>query len=346
VLLPGFRGEDAADDRRHWHELRDERLVTQIYALALTPDGRRALVGFDTAPDGMHGSLEGGVLALWDLEAGREVWAVRGLGGVDQIALLPGGGEALVVVRGRPLTVWDVERGKAARAFEESSRGQSHLSLSADGRLVLTGGWKAALYDVPSGQRLRILYGRYQSVGDVALSPDGKRALGGFHATLDADRMALWDAEANELLRRWPNESKLEPPFAFSPDGKRILSGLRRGSPDEDDRLILWDVESGAEVWRTQEWFDEVAFAADGKGVLVAKMRGPFGLLDAASGKAVWMSNAKEQGVRAFAFAADGRRVLSAEGHHLHGGGDGQTIRLKLWDGADGRLIRAMEIPK
>jgi hypothetical protein len=139
-------------------------------------------------------------------------------------------------------------------------------------------------------------------------------------------------------LRNWDRESKLGPPHVFSPDGKHILSRL-------GGYLLLWAVDGEKELWRAGGELGEVAFTADGKGVYVAG-RSEFGRLDAATGKVVWMGDVKAPYVTGFAFAPDARRVLSAEGHHLQGGGDGISIRLKLWDGADGHLLHTIEVPQ
>jgi hypothetical protein len=175
------------------------------------------------------------------------------------------------------------------------------VALSPDGRVGLSGDLEGIVMleplDNTPGQVLKAHSGW---VGSVAFSPDGKRAL-----SAGQDRMLnLWDVSTRQRLRQ------IEAPSgvgcaASAPDGRIIVTGSaspyaievgwRGGTPGDGDAAIrLWDAESGQQV------------------------RALEGHRDA---------------VRAVAFAADGRQILSAS--------DDGTMR--LWDVASGLQVRRLK---
>ena len=91
------------------------------------------------------------------------------------------------------------------------------------------------LWDVRTGQLLRILRGHTAIVCELALSPDG--------ATLascgSADQtVRLWDLASHAPLRVLAHGVWVVS-IAFSPDGLTLISG------SEDGTLRLWDIRSG-----------------------------------------------------------------------------------------------------
>jgi len=112
----------------------------------------------------------------------------------------------------------------------------------------------------------------------------------------------------------------------FSPDGKRVLSGSC------DNKLVLWDVESGKRL-RTFEGHTEgvtsVSFSPDGKRVLSGSRGNTVALWDAARGKRIRTFEGHTEGVTSVCFIPDGKQVIS--------GSNDST--LALWDVASGKRI-------
>ncbi len=212
------------------------------------------------------------------------------------------------------------------------------FSVSADGRLVLTGSSNTAavLWDAETGRQLRTFLEPYvQSISSPAfrayLSGDGRRVLtdgpkdtsilwdavtgaklrtfeGGF-ACLSADGRraltrpkdkpaALWDADTGRQLRTFEVSVARNVGVSLSRDGGRLLAG------SDDKTAALWDADSGEKL-RT---FDAAAvtLSADGRRALTGSDKGDAMLWDADTGRKL-----KTFTGAAVALDAEGRRVLT-----------------------------------
>ena len=166
------------------------------------------------------------------------------------------------------------------------------VAFSPDGRLALSGSDddKLKLWEVASGREIGTFFGHDLPVRSVAFSPDGTLALSGS----DDETLKLWDVVSGREVRSFRAKSRALMPggsiaisydiairmreraqhagfrgsiysVAFSPDGTLAVSASRY------DKLILWDVSSGAEL-KTFFGHDgpvySAAFSPDGKTVL------------------------------------------------------------------------------
>ncbi len=76
------------------------------------------------------------------------------------------------------------------------------------------------VWDLDSGQTLRILMGNTDSVSAVAVSPDGRRAVSG-----SRDRtLRVWDLDSGQTLRILEGHTEPISAVALSPDGRRAVS--------------------------------------------------------------------------------------------------------------------------
>ncbi|MEL6777426.1 MAG: TIR domain-containing protein, partial [Cyanobacteria bacterium J06597_16] len=111
------------------------------------------------------------------------------------------------------------------------------VAFSADGTRALScsDDTTVRLWDVETGQALRVMEGHTGCVFSVAFSADGTRALSG---SLDRT-VRLWDAETGQALRVMEGHTSIVRSIAFSADDTRALSG------SDDSTVRLWDIETG-----------------------------------------------------------------------------------------------------
>jgi WD40 repeat protein len=173
----------------------------------------------------------------------------------------------------------------------------------------------------------RLFAGHTAQLWDVAVSPDGARAL-----TASRDKtLILWDLATGAKLRTLTGHTKVVRQVAFSPDGAAAVSS------SQDGTLIVWDLASGAARLTLTGHADEVhavAFSPDGKTVLSGSDDKTLMLWDAATGQLIRTLNGHTQPVNSVAYdPADSRLAIS--------GSDDQDVI--LWNLATGERVRTFK---
>ena len=196
---------------------------------------------------------------------------------------------------------------------------------------------KRALSAITLGPGTRaVLAGHYNSVREVALSPDGNTALSASCAKLNSNdgcsqgELVLWDLKTGSDLRRFDGHSDWINAVSFSPDGKSALSG------SGDGELILWDVETGLKIRRFEghtSGVNSITFSPDGQTALSGSDDTTLILWDVETGLKIRRFEGHTGGVNSVAFSPDGQTALS--------GSDDTT--LILWDVPSGVEIRRFE---
>lgn len=189
--------------------------------------------------------------------------------------------------RDNTLRLWDAETGRELRRFEGVSQAVSDVTFSSDGRFVLAAGeWKLiGLWDVETGKLARQFPIPETQPLCIALAPDGRTIATGHvaHTPAPGEKyndaghsvVCLWDVAAGRLIRKLRGHRGPVNSVAFSPSGEFILSGsgghhFNQGyAAAEDNTLRLWDVKTGAELWRADagNCINSVAFLPDGEQV-------------------------------------------------------------------------------
>ena len=137
-------------------------------------------------------------------------------------------------VPGGAADVWRLEDETLVHSFSGS-----HVSFSADGTRLATGGGGANSYlavrEIPS----ETVVADFSDGGGI-LSPDGQTVATGFN--FDGE-ITLWDVASESPLQTLDNGGEVRT-LAFSPDGQMLASA--GGGVDPDSTIKLWRVADGA----------------------------------------------------------------------------------------------------
>src|SRR5262249_17807394 len=136
-------------------------------AVALSPDGARALVG-----------RSDGQLELWDLASDRRVVELERGSEVHAVALAPDGRRALAGEESGRVRLLDVESGVTLRSFDRHRGKIASVAFTRDARRALSASEDGAvrIWDLESGDEADVL--DLASAGDapiaLAVHPDGR----------------------------------------------------------------------------------------------------------------------------------------------------------------------------
>src|SRR5439155_1408047 len=150
----------------------------EVAALAFSPDGKRLATGGDRYIAGG----DRGAVGLWDLETGQELRRLPGHAArVTSVAFAKTGARIVAAGDGRPVATTDRLRGYVAgAAFAPDGKGV-YVGTTLNNLNSAERGEKDTLlsmvhrWDLATGKAVRFLKDQDAGVGQMVLSPDGKR---------------------------------------------------------------------------------------------------------------------------------------------------------------------------
>lgn len=166
-------------------------------------------------------------IRVWDVKSGKELRRCTEFTGYPHsVAFSADGKRLLAGLSGQPADqmarLFDVETGKLVRTYRGHAGNLTRVLFGAEGKTILASGMdgKLIVWDTETAKALHTMT-HGGTVYDLALSPNGKRALtAGF-----ADRLIkLWDVSSGKLVESFEGHQGSVLGVAFSADGRQALS--------------------------------------------------------------------------------------------------------------------------
>jgi WD40 repeat protein/serine/threonine protein kinase len=305
-----------------------ERRLSRLTCLAVTPDGRRVATG-----------CSDGATRIWDLVGGRGTRTLlTGHNDVYSLAVTPDGKRIITGSRDGTARVWDAVsggellkvRGGEPLKIEAAGHWLSCVAITPDGQRMVTGNedGTAKIWDAVTGQELNRLIGHAPAsrVCSIAVTPDGQQIVtGGFDYTA-----RVWDASSGrQILPPLVHPARVHS-VSVSADGQQLVTG------GQDHVVRLWDLATGRELLSRRGQNGEitcVTFTPDGERFVTGGLNGTATIWQTATGNALFLLKGHTGPVDSVAVTPNGERIVT-------GGSDG-TVR--LWDAVSGREVLVLK---
>ncbi len=231
---------------------------------AFSPDGKTALSG--TGKTDLH---------LWDVASGSPVWVLPDNAPRILHTEVTPDGKFVLCAMGKEsvMRLYDMANGKDVRDFLGHTDVVNSLSMSADGKLVFSGGNDCfpRLWDFVKGKPIRSFKPHLRPILSVSMSQDGKIALS---ASKDGT-VKIWNLATGADAGTLPIHGEYVMSVALSPEGRFALGGNRDGS------VSFWDVVQKKEIMLLKGHTDivnTVRFSPDGSFAISGSRDGTFKL--------------------------------------------------------------------
>ncbi len=280
------------------------------FTLAFSPDGKLLASAFTT-----------GIVHVWETAGWKEQYLERGhLRYVRALAVSPDGGTLLTAGDDDTLRRWDLARPGANRALHlfraddlytgPTPQGGASVASGPDGRsfaLVVRGDGYSGGPPVMSVWDAATSKSRWSAplyLESIAFSPDSKTVAG---ACQDRS-IRLWDTADGKEVHRF-GQLAVASGLAFSGDGKLLAAA----SQENEGRVLVWNVASGAEV---HSWKDTpmtvAAFRPAGRILATGHADGTIGIWDLDEGKKKRTLKGHSAKVQSLKFTPDGKTLVSS----------------------------------
>jgi small GTP-binding protein len=182
------------------------------------------------------------------------------------------------------------------------------------------------IWDVATGQLVRILSGHDDTVFSVAWSPSGQILA----SSSDDETIICWDTETGQQLSRLTGHRSGVVTVAWLPDGQTLVSG------SGDRTLRFWNALQGdlqEEVPAHEAWVRQIAVSPDNSLLASASYDRTIKLWDLRTRKCVKILEGHRDYVHSIAWAPDGSTLASAS----------KDLTVRIWEPKAGRVVQVLE---
>lgn len=299
-----------------------------VSCLALSPDGKLLASGTSKLGQGIPWDPTPGELKIWDVETGKELFALQGhVGPTTAVAFSPDG-QTLASATGYRMQgevkLWNPKTGKEIKAIAEPNGPIMSLAYSPDGQRLALG-----LRGKPRGGTIRLLHpatGNVQTIpkahllpvmglafspkGDVLASSSGEPVVVGLNG-----EVKLWDLRTGRAIRSLKGDLGATPGLAFNPTGEILAVG--GGQVRGKGVVSAWDAHTGARLVTLEGHSSIVwslAFRKDGKTLATGSQDSTVRLWPIQSDAARFTWKDHQKSIDSIAISPDGQTVATTGG--------------------------------
>lgn len=278
------------------HQMKSLGGVTQsVDALAFSPDKRLLALGSGDKS-----------IRIWDSLTGQEL---RSLTGYTQtvrfLEFSPDGQSLTAVSNDRKATVWDPFSGRKIVEFS----GGGSVVVGGNGRwLARKVGTTVTIYDARTGRSSAVLNGvtAKLEVSAIALSPNAK-----WLASWDrlGDEFRVWNVETQSLFTTVTHAEYMDAgPFLFSPDGTNLIWGRHNGAIT---LFNILDRATKYLCCHSPRWVNSITVSEDGSRLASAGEDQKLKVWDLGSGRELYTLAGHTGAARALAFTPSANALIS-----------------------------------
>ncbi len=275
---------------------------TSYNAHAFSPDGQTVASSCDDT------------VRIWNPETQEGEITLKGH--TDRVQAMSYSADGRTLITGgddKTIRIWSAETVECVQTLENASEYVRSISCSRVRNMFVSDGWGGDLLirDIETGEIQRRIEAHTENIDCAAISPDGKTVAS---AGRDAE-IRFWNVETGEAQTVVKGHTRGGSSPAFSPDGTTLAVAA-------DNKIWLWDAQTGVERAVLKECAGATAFSPDGTTFASCGEEGAVRLWDAQTGKLEAEMKGHTDAARLLAFSPDGKTAVSA--------GEDKTVR--VWD--------------